>query len=368
MLTYIAPMIAFIAMALIHKIAPKKMRFKSAFATSLIGLTLVAGTRFQVGQDWEAYEAYFIALDKNSNHISEYFTEGYQQFEIGFLIFNLLLKQIWNNYAGVFLATSALLSTSLYLIISQKKINHFYTLSIYLSYSYLILNFAQVRQALALACMLIGVAIYLKTKSRLLPITVSAFGAVFQYSALMYTGLLAIALFAEFNRRTLITTFGIIGAMTYFLQEYFDVFSVLNLLSLTESTQTKIEIYKDNQNTQSSAQQLYIAYLFFLSLYFSTQLKYFKDTDETIIKLGILTTSLTVTFALLIPGSYVMYSRAYVAACIFHGIAFGVIEAKRNTPLTKAIFYASLTMALVLYARLLLLNESEYSPYNSVIF
>jgi hypothetical protein len=369
MLIYLLPMLAFVALAISHhlKLGPSSHR---VYLISLLLLAAVAGIRFQVGQDWDAYEAFFNEINTQNNPFTEFFSGEHQQFEIGFHILNFLAKTAWNNYQLVFIISAFTLSICIYTVTPRLKLNHFYILTIYLSYSYLILNFAQVRQAIAISFTLLGIYVYSKTKNSTLSLATSLLGAIFQYSSLMYTLIFALAIHINLRSRKSIAAILIAAFVLFLLQANIEAFELLGKLALTAPTHAKVEIYKESQLELGQGQAIYSIYLAALTAYLYSRLALFGIAERPFINFAILSSTLAVFFTVIFPGSYVMYSRVYVIACFFHALCFSMIKAKEGNhraPMTEAVFYFSLVMAIALYIRILLINQDAYFPYKSFL-
>jgi hypothetical protein len=82
----------------------------TSYALALLLLALFAGLRFEIGQDWDAYETFFDRLDLGENVI-ELYGGSYQQFEIGYYALNYAVKAMGGTYHLVFLVI-ALFTTS----------------------------------------------------------------------------------------------------------------------------------------------------------------------------------------------------------------------------------------------------------------
>jgi hypothetical protein len=104
-----------------------------------------------------------------------------------------------------------------------------------------------------------------------------------------------------------------------------------------------------------------VAYFF----YYRQQLS--DPAQRFVIRYAVLSLILTVFLVFVFPGSYVIYSRGYVAACIFQGFAASLIFQARRGWVHNLVFSASSIVAVIFYTRLLTFYADEYLPYRSVL-
>jgi hypothetical protein len=154
MAIYLFPFLASALLALLYE-AKLVQLDRWFFGLALLALSLFGGLRYEVGQDWQAYEAFFENLDLNVSILDGY-SKRYPQFEIGYYTLNYVVKALGGSYHVVFLLVALFLAYSIYLFTKHFLINRFYILTIYISYTFIILNFAQVRQAAAVAFLIYG--------------------------------------------------------------------------------------------------------------------------------------------------------------------------------------------------------------------
>lgn len=139
----------------------RQIKFKSF----LILITIIAGTRSEVGQDWFVYQNYFSSINITKTINDAWDTNNSAIFfEPGFFALNYFVKVIGFNYNFIPLLSCTLLNFSLYKISNEINGNKSFFLSVFFGYSFLILEFAQVRQSLSISLFLIAFSCYLKTK------------------------------------------------------------------------------------------------------------------------------------------------------------------------------------------------------------
>ncbi len=370
MLIYLIPVLVFAALALMHKVL--NIRFgKWLYAAALLYLAVFSGLRDEVGAtDWEAYKQYYDYIAIRGHIYDNYWSSSYQQFEIGFYFLNYLVKLTGLGYVAVQLFSTLVLSTAIYLLTRDLSINRFYFLTVFASYSYLILTFAQVRQSLAVSCVRVGLLCFLRTGKKHRAVLIAFTGCLFQYTALMYIVPLAFVLYtASISRRAIIRVILALLLLLLVISKNVDYYSVLANLAFTASAQDKVEIYRETQTaSQGSGQVIYVAYLLLLAGFF-----YFMgnedDIRERVIgRFTICAIALSALLSWLFPGSYVMYSRIYVIACICHGLFFAMIDSRatHRKMVINVIFMISIGISVFFFARQVNLYSDEYIPYRSI--
>jgi hypothetical protein len=367
---YFAPILLSVFLALLHR-----WRLVRADQT-LIGVlaliaALISGLRFEIGQDWPAYAQFFDDVDVGVGPIDSFTGHsGYPAFEFGYHELNYLIKILGGNYHLVLLVASLFISFSIYKLIMRIRANGFYVLAMYFSYGYLVLQFAQVRQSLAIGFILLACAHYATSRNRLQTLFIAMLGVLFQFSALMYVGTLALALYWRENWSVKMG-FGFLVlfcAPLLFFREQINFYTVLAEIAFSESAQGKIAIYEQMQEPQGSGVVFVAMYLLAMTLYL---VKYAEVVDPSLrylVRFAIAATLLTVLFVAIFPDSYVMFSRAYVVASILQGAAVAmVVENRRGAP-HLLMLLGSLAFAIVYCLRLLILMSHEYFPYRTFLF
>jgi hypothetical protein len=362
---YLLPFIASALLALLYEaklVRPGRLYYGLA----LLGLSLFAGLRFEVGQDWDAYEAFFEGLEVKAN-ILEIYSKGYQQFDIGYYLLNYVVKALDGSYHLVFLVVALFLTYSIYMFTRHYLINRFYILAIYISNTFIILNFAQVRQAAAVGFFILGCDQYLRSHNKLRALLVATIGVTLQYSSLMYIVLLAVVLYwpQKVKKFWIVAIVVISVAGLYVLSLFMDFYTILTYLAGTASAQDKVEIYRDLQTSQGPWLQIYGVFLLLLTYYFVRYMPHVKAEQVFIVRFAIVSISMAIVFILIFPGSYVMYSRAYVVAGFFQAYAAAIIfsSSKRKWQHTT-IFTFTLLASWIYYYRIIELYKDEYLPYK----
>jgi hypothetical protein len=331
-----------------------------AYALGVLWIGLFAGLRFETGQDWPAYEDYF-------NDLGEFDPLG-SKFEVGYYLLNFGVKSLGGSYSAVFLISSLFCAYSVYRLTSRLAVNRFYILTVYMGYGFLVLNFAQVRQSLAVSFFLLGIDYCLRhpDKSKVPALALILAAPLFQISALMYIAILVPVLMWQSRNGWWWVVIGVGGAAMWTVVHFLDFYSILALVA-SASTQEKIAIYKEIQVDQSIFQVMYAGYLLLLALYFFIYLGNVDSGDRLVVRYAIAALALTVIFALALAGSYVFYSRAYAIACLFQGFAAAIVFASRKSGyLHNAVFSVSLVVACISYWRLLTFYADQYTPYHLI--
>ncbi|MGD9842812.1 MAG: EpsG family protein [Steroidobacteraceae bacterium] len=367
MAIYLLPFGLFATLALLYQ--SKMLRLGRVFyGLALLALSLFAGLRFEVGQDWPAYVQFFDELNLKADFLDLY-GSGTQQFELGYYLLNYAVKAFGGTYSIVFLVSSLFLSYALYTFTKRFLINRFYVLTIYVGYTFLILNFAQVRQAIAVGFFLLGCNYYLCHQRRVISLAVASIGILFQYSALLYVAILFGVLCWPQKRQILwaSTVTSVVGLVLYLVSKFSDFYAVLGLLS-SASAAEKVAIYKEIQEDQGGGQLWYAAYLLLLVWYLIRYKKVVKLEQIFIVNFAIASLLTTIVFIYIFPGSYVLYSRAYVVACIFQACAMALIFSRKNGTKHAFCFFITIAVAAIYNLRILSINVDDFVPYKSVAF
>lgn len=340
---------------------------KSVFWAMLLIMGFFGGLRYQTGQDWDAYSEYFENVDISNGMIESYFSNLLNlKFEIGYFFLNYIVKYIGLDFWALFLFSALFCSYSLYSFTSKLEGNKFYILIVYISYSFLLLQFAQVRQAIALSFFLLGCYNYLNTGNKKKSLIIGLIGLIFQFSGLIYIFLLLMVFYYPKGKKNLIILILFIPFLFLFIQ-YFGAFSILKLFAPV-SLEYKIDIYEEEQASQGIGQLFYGVYILICVAYIfynTRKLPFLTNQELFVCKYAIFSLSLTVLAIFLFSGNYVMYSRLYLIASIFQGYAISIILNYNRTIYHRLFFNLSILIAFIYYYRIISIQSDEYLPYRS---
>ena len=330
----------------------------------LLSLSIFSGFRFEVGPtDWISYKAFFDTLNLDKNILDLYQSKN-QQFEIGYYCLNYLIKYLGWDYGAVFLASSLFISYALYKFTSHFSVNKFYILTIYIGYSYILLNFAQVRQSIAIGFFLLGCSYYLSHRGKLISLIIAALGILFQYSSIIYiTILLAVIFLPRPKRRHIVYIFMALGLLIFITTFFTSFYSIIQLIPISVIVE-KIMIYQDDQAEQAYGQLFLAGYLFLLTMNFIYNLKKVAAEEEFIVYYSIYIAFIACLAVLVFPGNYVMFSRILSVAAIFQAYAFALIMKQNRSLINSSIFIFTLAISFTYLYRLIYLYEDEFVPYN----
>lgn len=371
MAIYIFPFSVCAVLAVLYQLKLVRLN-RTFYGIALIGIGLFAGLRFETGQDWPAYESFFQRIDLSQNLFEPYFNERIEQpqFEIGYYLLNYAIKYLGGTYSIVLLLASLFCVYAVYRFTYRFSVNRFYILTIYFSFSFLVLHFAQVRQSIAIAFILIGIDHYLRHRKILIGLAICLTGLFFQYSAIVYIILFLAAVgWTAIKRKKLLWAVSlclVVLSTLYAITRFLDVYSLLTLIA-TESAAEKIDIYKGTQEASGIGLRIFAGYLLLLACYFANYSRHLKNDEALIIVYAIFSILLTTALIVIFPESYVMYSRAYVMACILQGCAAALILASTKGWLHRCVFVGTIAMAMVYYLRILTLYEDQYVPYRAIV-
>ena len=371
MAVYLFPFLFFTLLAVLYQLGLLKLD-RTFYGLALLAIGLFAGLRLETGHDWPGYEAFFQNLDLSQNPIDLYFDESIvqPQFESGYYLLNYAVKYFGGTCSVVFLLASLFCAYAVYRFSHRLAVNRFYILTIYMSYSFLILQFAQVRQSIAIAFFLLGCDYYRRHRKALAALAICLLGLFFQYSTIIYIILLILVLgWPKVKRNKFLWAFSLclVTILTlYAINRFFDVYSLLTLI-VPSSYEYKIRLYKESQEVRGIGLLVFGSYLLLLAFYFTIYSRHLTKEQAFISRFAVFSILLTVALIFIFPGSYVMYSRAYVLACIFQACAASLIFAAKKGLLHRAVFIGTMAVALAYYLRILTLNRDHYVPYLSII-
>lgn len=370
MFVYLVPIFFSVLLAMLWEYAHLKLgRYISGqylYASLFLILGVFAGIRFETGQDWIPYRDYFNDLDLSLGPFDSYFSNILNlKFEIGYFFLNYYIKLLGFSYSGVFLLSSIFCAYCVYKFTSQFVLNKFYIFAIYVSYSFIILHFAQVRQSLAIGIFLLACTNYLKEQNKSKAILISLLGLLFQFSSAIYIVLLLLTFYfpEKLKYRILILT---LLPILFILSQSIGFFFILKLFA-PAALESKLEIYEEEQTVQGQGQIIYGVYLLFCVIYIYYNLKFLVNEQEVFIcKYAIASLLITVLASFIFPGNYVMYSRLYVLASIFQAYAVTLVLKTRKHAWHTIFFVVSISIATFSYIRILNFYSSEYLPYRTI--
>lgn len=370
MLAYFGPILIATAFALLHHW--RMLRTSRIFLAVFVLVTaLISGLRFEVGQDWPAYDQFFQNVDIGAGPIESFVNHDFlPKFEYGYHQLNYIVKLAGGSYHVVLLIASLFCSYSIYRLITGVHANRYYILSMYFSYSYLILQFAQVRQSLAIGVLLLSCTYFARSQRKLLAIAIASTGVLFQYSALMYVAIFALALYwpERWGPRVVVLMLVLFGLPLLVFRDHINFYSVLAGVAFADFAQDKIAVYEIFQEELGVGVLFIAAYLLVVSIYLSKCIDAIKIEHRFIARFAISATLATVLFVVIFPNSYVMFSRAYVMASILQATAVSMVLEKRSGNIHSLIIVGSLVFAITYCVRVLTFNSDEYLPYRTFLF
>lgn len=353
-------------------IVSSKQYSDELFFIFVVLISIFSGLRYETGQDWEAYKLFFDNIDTSVSVFRPYSDAGYSVpvYEIGYYLLNYLVKVIGGGYSTVFFLSSILSGLSIFRVGLLYRINNLYFLACYMGYSFLLLNFAQVRQSLALSVFLIGCTLYLKGGKKLFSIFVCSLSVLFQVTAVMYVLIFMVVLaWPDTIKKTMAVVICILCFIGFYsIYSFVDMESFMLLFAITGGLESKINVYLETQSNQGFGARVYSLYLFLLVLYLAVKLDEFNVSRHVIIvKFAIASIMLSLFFAIVVPGIYPLYSRAYVLAGVFQAWSIGLISLRSKTFFDMLVVGMTLLAAVYSYVRLLIYYEQEYIPYKSIL-
>ena len=138
---------------------------------------IIAGFRYQVGYDFNSYERIY-------NNITLSNFRG-NNLEIGFSLFVCLLKKIGLGFPVMIMLIAMASIFIKYKVIREYSVYPFISLLVYFSANFIIQDFGQIRQGLAIAFTLYSIK-YIKDKKLFKYLIVMMMAIMFHYSAVLF--------------------------------------------------------------------------------------------------------------------------------------------------------------------------------------
>ena len=367
MYIYFAPFALVLVLALSHQFGGPRFN-KAFYGPALFALGLFAGLRFEVGADWLAYQSFFENIvDTVDNPFTSYFGNvSNLQFESGYYLLVWLVKRLGGAYWVVFLLASVFCSYCIYRFTRRFPGNKFYILAVYIGYSFLLLQFAQVRQSIAVGCFLLGCDQYLEHGKRFQAVAIACSGLLFQYSAILYVLLLVVVLWWPARRVHQMLALLAVGAVCV-VPFVYDPYQLATLIATSQAAQ-KIAFYQANPQELATGQIVYALVLLLLTGYLVSFRGTVTDPKEQfVIRYAIFSLLFTVLMVFVFPTSYDMYSRAYLVASIFEGYAASLVFSVRRGFIHDVVFVGTCLVAFFYYSHILSSFGPAFVPYRSVL-
>jgi hypothetical protein len=359
MLAYLFPLFLLISLAILHERNFFKANNKT-YALALFLMGVFSGSRFETGYDWQSYKEYFELI--NLEYLDIY-PENYN-FEIGFFFLNYLVKLSGGNYLIIPLFASLFLAYALYEFTKNFKGNKFYILTIYLCTTYLSINFASLRQSIAIGFFILGCSQYIRNQNKIKSLIISSFGIFFQISSLIYVSVMALIFCFNKNNTKRLLFFYLAIISIFYLGTFTNLTLVQSFFPNFPYIQ-KIIQYK-NHEANFKFLHFYLVYLFFISIYIWSNLSSaVKSNYEFILHYAFLIILVTILFSIAFPKSYIFYSRTYQVAAIFQAYALALIFYSKKGKFDIYIFWLSIIFSLAYYFRTLLVNKDVFIPYRT---
>lgn len=365
MIFYIILAIFPLALLLIESVLKRTFSIYIYFVLFIL-LGLIGGLRNETGVDWEAYELYFENINIKKPAVEEYFSNLINlKFEFGYYLLNYYLKLIGLNYHSVFLISSLFSTFTIFCFARKIKSKFVFVIFGFLGYSFLILNFAQVRQAFSVGFFLLVCIYYLRDKSKIYVVFFSLMAILFQFSSLIYLVLAWSTLYIKTKSRLILLFLILLIFITFKINAY----TLLKLIT-PYNLASKIETYEQLAETSEGGmgQPVLGFILLFTILFLLTFLREAKSSTELIIlKYSLYSLSLTVLLIFVFPTNYVMFSRVYLVASLFQSFHLSIAYSRRSNFSFKLYAFFTIILNLTFYFRILTINSEFYTPYKSVI-
>ena len=366
MFIYSIPIFISLFFIFIQEIKSKRS-FKIEYFLLFLLLGVIGGIRFQTGDDWKGYQDFFEYIDVSQNFLEAYeHSLLYFRFEIGYFALNYFFKMIGFNLYVIFIISSLFCALSVYKFTSTINCNRFHIAIVYISFSFILLHFNEVRQSIAIGFFLLGFDYYLRKKQIILSVLISSIGLFFQVSEILYMFVAFIVIVFHSNSKFNIISIIFMASMLVF----FKFFNFLNFLAgiSIESIATKANLYANDELEAGDGQKYFIIYLI---ISYAFLVKYSKNLIEYKLKIisnySSLSVLLTIVIILSFPNNYVMFNRVYVLSSIFLAIGCSIAIQNNKNKITQLMLLLNIVISITFYIRILLLNSKAYFPYQTII-
>ena len=167
---------------------------------------IVAGFRYQVGYDFNSYERIY-------NNITLSNFRG-NNLEIGFSLFVCLLKRIGFGFPVMMISIAMASLFIKYRVIKEYSVYPFISMLVYFSANFIIQDFGQIRQGLAIAFTLYSIK-YIKEKKLYKYLIIIFMAIMFHYSAVLFLPMYWLSRI-NVNKKVIATAFVVSGVFFVF--------------------------------------------------------------------------------------------------------------------------------------------------------
>lgn len=202
---------------------------------------LYSGLRYRVGTDSFMYESMFDYIPQIGELKSSDFLALYQ-IEPLWIIFNSLIKTLWNDFVALELVCSFLLNYAFFDFVKKNTSYIFTAIFVYFLLDYLILNCEFIRQSTAVALYMIF-ALPLYEKHRYFLWFVVTFTLCFMHNTMFFCLLIPLMNAVDFSKKktAIIFLFGIVLILNIDMMNF-----LMNFFSYFLSTTYKISAYSSD--------------------------------------------------------------------------------------------------------------------------
>ena len=360
MFIYFIPLIISVVIATFYHFNILKLDNKF-YGLALLSISLFSGLRANVGFDWASYTHFFDVLDLNNFGTQP---ENFN-FEAGYYLLNYLVKLLGGSYQIILIFSSLFLFYTLHQLTKHISTNNFYILTSYISFSFIYINFAGVRQGLAFSFFILGCSYYIRYLRGGKSIAIAALGIFFHISSIIYIFLITATIFSIKKKLKNLMLYVIFFSIASYLTLFIDS-NIINKIDFLNPFFVKFLIYKDRDSAASAYQNLFFIYLIFLSFFILLNMNSNSLRKIFIFRFAIISIICSVILGILFSNSYVFFQRAYLAASLFQSYSLALIFSSRRSKLNTFIFILTVSVSIIYFFRILDINSKFFIPYQII--
>jgi len=338
---------------------------------SLFWASLFAAARYQTGDDWHGYEIYYEAINTSLGLLDAYLGDPLMlQFEPGYYFISYGIKLTNAPYVVVnFISVFALFFSVIYFL-KKSSLPPYFVVLIFLGLPLISLFYNQVRQAIAIAFILLAI----QTKNNKSFVLFCCFAFIFQFSTIIFGLLVFLARFYESFSLKFFRSVLFLMPVTAFIISLglVEPYELLKLL-LPESLEFKIDIYKEEETSLGMLRLVSVGYLIFFANYIYIKLKnlvLLTCLERRVVVCTLLGALLVPYSLILFPNSYAFYGRAVVFVLIVSSFSGAILHKRvlkqRRSMISLGPIYGLGVLSVFYYFVTLFTYSNIYLPYRSI--
>ncbi len=337
-------------------------------------IAVIAGLRFETGNDWRAYGDYLDMVTVNFNPFEQYLERPeLWRFEPGFFLFNYIVKAYGFGISLVMFLASVFTVFSYVRLLNFFRTNIFFASIVYLGYPYLILHFNQIRQSISIAFFLILLHEYYNKKRSIFLFVFALLALSFHIDVIAFIFILVASEWLGINARlnmNIILFFTLCFA-AFINFNAIDAFTTLKFIVPSEYS-LKVDLYSNDDVQFGLTRHLIMIFLVVIYVYL-TGLKSFAFNGSRkisqIISLTQFSILLSILSAYIFSNSYVIYSRSITMTFILLPVALSnkLFNQNRFSVNDLIIKVCLVIISIIFYFNILYKYKDVFVPYKSIL-